>query len=111
MAALCPACASGPGGFEGHTELMAQAIGDARMSFRCRRCHAFWLRTVTVSSKGFSWVPSSEQAACSSEVGAMVPPRSTDPAWQALVPPPTRALPHAGFTFRQRVSPTIRRGP
>jgi hypothetical protein len=76
MDTLCHACSSGPSGFAGHTDLMAQSLGDDRISLRCRRCGSPWSRTF-VRDGDFAWACITERMAHSPHVGIPVPPRTT----------------------------------
>jgi hypothetical protein len=81
----CHACLSGPCGFMGHADLMAQTVGDHRISFKCRLCHLFWTRSIARDG-GFAWTVVSEQVAYSPALGVIVPPRA-DPQRARMLPP------------------------
>ena len=57
----------------GHADLMARTIGDARISFQCRRCDAFWARAQ--GRDGFVWTGVSPQAAYMPGMGTVLPTR------------------------------------
>jgi hypothetical protein len=71
----CAACAGYPTGVEGHADLRVRTLGAARLSFECRGCGLFWVRTKS-SKPGFTWNPASESVACSPNLGVAVPPRA-----------------------------------
>jgi hypothetical protein len=54
---------------------MAQTLGDYRISFQCRRCGLFWLRS-PLGKRGFAWKSVSEHVAWSPALGVAVPPLS-----------------------------------
>ena len=75
MKMLCPACAMGPGGIDGHADLMVQTMGHARMCFRCAACQSLWLRT-TARRGEFAWAPTAERALAKRGADQAVPPLS-----------------------------------
>jgi hypothetical protein len=72
MEELCKACAAGPDGFEGHGAMLAQALGDMGMEFRCGDCQALWVRAISGLSQ-FRWV---HRVRPPPEAGVALPPLS-----------------------------------
>lgn len=52
--APCPACAAGPTGIDGHSELRVRTMGNAAMRFECRECKTLWTRSGQ-GPKGYTW--------------------------------------------------------
>lgn len=76
MDAPCPACLSGPSAIDGHPDLLAQTIGYAHLSFKCRRCPSLWARA-SHADGNFSWTSIDERTSRSPAMGIVVPPRSS----------------------------------
>lgn len=79
----CQACLRDPSGVAGHADLMAQAIGDRWISFKCRQCQSFWTRSVARGG-GFAWTAVTERVAHSPVLGVLVLPRADYPPVRML---------------------------
>ena len=64
----------GPSGIMGHADLMARTLGDARISFQCRRCDTFWARAH--GRHDFVWTGVSGEAAYKPGMGTILPTRA-----------------------------------